>query len=668
MPGFRLMAALVVDPVTQTPDLVYVASRNSRLIRKISSAALGYPQRILAQVVEEEFDHAGDQLLAVRGTLRKHESAADTPVSSKPAQKSSDARSEQAGSVHPVQAVAPVHLNGSSAAREYGKLTIVKDVGEKTASGQGDAAIDILQAAFAERDDSAVLLAFERNIETFASDFPSLFAATLLAVRSYMRRFMFQSALNALDPLFKDSRADEIPSRELSKARKQLAICLVRTGRLEEGIAEFERCLLERPLDLDCQAQLGLIYAAQRRPISEVHLMAAGLAGRGVSSTIQLNISEMFRQDGLKQNSISILSKLLEKRGASGEVILALHNHALELGEKGRRNAYLAHFFDRQGLLAPDIADEPFDLFGFRPRMSGPAESGPLVTVIMTTYNSSRTVRGAIRSVLDQIHRNIQLIVIDDKSDDGTQDILLELASADDRISVILNDVNMGTYCAKNIGMGSARGEYVTFHDSDDFMHPQRLSKHLLAMESPSLALTVSQWFRMDMDGYAVVQPFSGFVFRNPASTFFRREVLGQVGFFDSVRTGADTELLQRCRIIFGERAFLSLPETLAVGLYHDSSLTRSGSTAINEFRFSAVRLGYWEAFGRWHLKSESEGRLPFIPSSFQERPFDAPDDIQVNRGIVSSLDAGGSDNPIGGGPAAQPLERIAFDGSQDSQ
>ncbi len=89
-----------------------------------------------------------------------------------------------------------------------------------------------------------------------------------------------------------------------------------------------------------------------------------------------------------------------------------------------------------------------------------------LISVIMPTYNRERTIERAIKSVLEQSYKNIEFIIIDDKSTDNTCEIIEKIN--DDRIRLIRLEKNGGACKARNIGIMHANGTYIAFMDSDD--------------------------------------------------------------------------------------------------------------------------------------------------------------------------------------------------------
>ena len=95
-----------------------------------------------------------------------------------------------------------------------------------------------------------------------------------------------------------------------------------------------------------------------------------------------------------------------------------------------------------------------------------------LISVIIPTYNSKDYISRAIESIISQSYKHLEIIIIDDGSNDGTAKICDEYASRDSRIRVI-HQKNGGVSEARNVGLHNVTGEYVSFIDSDDWIHPQ---------------------------------------------------------------------------------------------------------------------------------------------------------------------------------------------------
>lgn len=91
------------------------------------------------------------------------------------------------------------------------------------------------------------------------------------------------------------------------------------------------------------------------------------------------------------------------------------------------------------------------------------------VTVVMAVYNSEQYLQSAVDSVLDERESNMELILVDDGSTDGSSEICDAIAQRDLRVRVI-HKSNGGMCQARNVALASARGEYVTFVDNDDYV------------------------------------------------------------------------------------------------------------------------------------------------------------------------------------------------------
>lgn len=105
----------------------------------------------------------------------------------------------------------------------------------------------------------------------------------------------------------------------------------------------------------------------------------------------------------------------------------------------------------------------------------------PLVSVIIPAYNTEKFIRTALDSVLDQTYRNLQVIVVDDASTDGTARILDSYT--DQRLEVIHLKTNGNICIARNVGLKRAKGSYIAFQDSDDVWVPEKIEKQVAFLE-----------------------------------------------------------------------------------------------------------------------------------------------------------------------------------------
>lgn len=433
--------------------------------------------------------------------------------------------------------------------------------------------------------------------------------------------------------------AAPLSNSEIRAIRKLLARACVRTGRADEALEIQRELLNENPLDWEPYYQLGILHRpgdvhARRLYHNAAETLAKNIPGSILSAIAEAYINEGQPDEGLKRalDRLKLVSASKEKaRKDDKELYLTLANAWLAVGETELWQAHLDRYFGLFELDGPDLvaADSRSHILHMREKATDSTRFGPLVTVVMTSFNAAGTIEHAARSVLDQSHANLRLVIVDDVSQDGSRELIERLASEDDRVEPMFNDTNMGTYCSKNRALRKFESDFYTFHDSDDWMHPERLSLHLAATRD-EVRFTTSMWVRVDEKGRAVVRSAGGYLHENPASTFFGADVLESVGYFDSVRTGADSEFTWRARHILGNDAVMQIRKPLALGLNREDSLTRSGPAAFDEHRYSPVRVKYWEAWAAWHnsIALRSEPAELFIPYPLDERRFEAPAEI----------------------------------------
>lgn len=117
----------------------------------------------------------------------------------------------------------------------------------------------------------------------------------------------------------------------------------------------------------------------------------------------------------------------------------------------------------------------------------------PLVSVLMPAFNSELYIAEAIDSILNQTHRNIELIIFDDGSTDHTRAVIE--AYGDPRIIKILSDQNHGVVWARNEMIDRASGQYIALMDADDIADARRIEKQLRSLEQGDCDLCGSaQW------------------------------------------------------------------------------------------------------------------------------------------------------------------------------
>jgi len=244
----------------------------------------------------------------------------------------------------------------------------------------------------------------------------------------------------------------------------------------------------------------------------------------------------------------------------------------------------------------------------------------PLISVIMTAHNAILWIDAAIDSILKQSWESVELIVVDDASIDGTRQRIIEIASQDHRLRPVWMAANGGTYIAKNAGLRLARGEVVTFMDSDDISDSSRLEKQLALLRQEGIVATTCNYERRTPEGSIVLN--RGLYARQALiSLMIRREVIDEVGGFDAVRHGADDEYFERIRSVYGRQAHRNVPESLYLALAREGSLsnTQGDTYQINldeKEGLPPVRQNYKDSFTAWHASFFNKKTTPYVPTT----------------------------------------------------
>jgi glycosyltransferase involved in cell wall biosynthesis len=286
--------------------------------------------------------------------------------------------------------------------------------------------------------------------------------------------------------------------------------------------------------------------------------------------------------------------------------------------------------FIRDGLepiaLAPG-GEPPFDRVICAP--SSLVDDGPLVTVIVPTYNPGTVLATALESLLAQSYRNLEIVLVDDGSDNGAAESLKRWQDRDARIRVVLLPENRGPYHARNAAAARfARGEYLTVHDDDDWSHPRKLELQVAHLEAERDELAnMSVAFRTAPNLWIVRRGQApDLVHENYSSLMIRRSVMQRLGYWDLVNRGADGELRNRLVAVSGRPIPIASRVPMSILRIRQDSLSYA---EINKGYFDPRRRWYNLANTLWHRSALAEGRDPYLPADGGDsRPFPAPVDM----------------------------------------
>jgi len=124
-----------------------------------------------------------------------------------------------------------------------------------------------------------------------------------------------------------------------------------------------------------------------------------------------------------------------------------------------------------------------------------------LISVVMPAYNAEKTISQAIHSVMDQTFQDWELLVVNDRSEDTTKALVLDLAKSDERICYVENERNLGVSATRNRGVSLASGQWIAFLDSDDKWEPEKLEAQVELIEKSGARFVFTGSAFMDQEG-----------------------------------------------------------------------------------------------------------------------------------------------------------------------
>ena len=244
-------------------------------------------------------------------------------------------------------------------------------------------------------------------------------------------------------------------------------------------------------------------------------------------------------------------------------------------------------------------------------------------SVVIPVYQALDTLERCVASWLGQSRSDLELILVDDGSTDGSGDKCEELAGGDSRIRVI-HQTNAGVSAARNAGIGAARGEFLLFTDSDDYVEPVYLEKMASAQRLEDSDLVLCGFHHLydgtdirkvpELSGTwameAFAEPFLSLCEKSylnmPWNKLFRREWLGK--FDTDLSLGEDLlfnlEYLRRCRKI------TVVPEALCFYIQEEQKTTLSSRKREDRLELAKMVCRETEHFYEERWKTRPDGRI----------------------------------------------------------
>ena len=198
-----------------------------------------------------------------------------------------------------------------------------------------------------------------------------------------------------------------------------------------------------------------------------------------------------------------------------------------------------------------------------------------LVSVVITTYNGTDSIERAIKSVLNQTYRSIEVIVVDDNGLGSINQIKTEtIVKKFPSVIYIPHKINKNGSAARNTGINVAKGKYVAFLDDDDAFMSTKIEKQVVALEKCTNEYAVCytgilvhynngkvRELIQDESGYLFTQILRREIHIGTSVLMIKRDVLKKMnGFDESFRRHQDWEVMDR---LSKEYNFVAIPEPL---------------------------------------------------------------------------------------------------------
>lgn len=198
----------------------------------------------------------------------------------------------------------------------------------------------------------------------------------------------------------------------------------------------------------------------------------------------------------------------------------------------------------------------------------------PTVSIIVPVYNAQEYLRRCVDSILGQEYQDFELLLMDDGSTDGSAEICDSYAQADSRVRTVHKE-NTGVSDTRNQAISQARGTYLQFLDSDDWITPDATKLLVRTAEENGCDLVIADFYRVvgervsqkgdiDEDGVLTREEFAAHMMENPADFYYgvlwnklyRGALWKSMGFAWTPRSAGAKILCSIWSISDGQKAF----------------------------------------------------------------------------------------------------------------
>ena len=204
-----------------------------------------------------------------------------------------------------------------------------------------------------------------------------------------------------------------------------------------------------------------------------------------------------------------------------------------------------------------------------------------LVSIIMPSYNTAKYIGNSIKSIIEQTHKNWELLIVDDCSTDNTEEIVASYN--DERIFFIKKNKNSGAAESRNIALRKAKGKWIAFLDSDDTWEREKLEKQIKFMVENDYKFTYTD-YRIQLNGTWLPYVYTGphkvnehkmkdYCYFSTITVMYDREHMGLIQI-ENIRKNNDYAMWLKA---IKKANCYRFPECLSNYIKHDGSIS-SGS------------------------------------------------------------------------------------------
>jgi glycosyltransferase involved in cell wall biosynthesis len=247
----------------------------------------------------------------------------------------------------------------------------------------------------------------------------------------------------------------------------------------------------------------------------------------------------------------------------------------------------------------------------------------PLVSIITVTYNAEAYLEETINSVLNQTYKNIEYIIIDGGSTDGTVDIIKKY---EDKIDYWVSEKDAGIYDAMNKGLKASQGDIIGILNADDFYVSDAVENSVAALLESGLDYSVGDIIKIPSDVIiSPVYPLTATIYQGMMyphiGAFIKKEVYDKVGFFDTgYKLAADFEMAMRIHTA----RFRPIYVRQVIGSIHEGGVSASQLTKKENMNIAiqygrsafTARIVYW----RYRLQSSLLNCCPSLYLKFVKK------------------------------------------------